>query len=64
MPKSNENQQAGVVVVFKPGVTVEQAQAALERLRDVIDVDYQYPSGMPRVQVFDPKWGGPVWYIP
>lgn len=56
--------QAGAVLVFKPGVTQAQAEAALAKLKDLIDEGYQYPKGMPRVQMFDPEWGGPVWYVP
>lgn len=62
--RDTSKDQAGAVIVFKPGVTKAQAQTALEKLKDVLDLDYQYPKGMPGVEVFNPSWGGPVWYIP
>ena len=61
--KSPYPQQAGVVLVFKMGITPEQAEKALERLKDVIDPDY-YVGGKANVQTFNPQWGGPVFYVP
>ena len=49
--------KAGAVITFKDGVTKKQAEEALKAIRDLCD----YP---PRVNLFDPRWGGPVWYIP
>jgi len=49
--------QAGTVLVFKPGVTQAQAEAALAKLLPLL-------SSPPRVNMFDPEWGGPVWYVP
>jgi Asp-tRNA(Asn)/Glu-tRNA(Gln) amidotransferase C subunit len=49
--------QAGTVLIFKEGVSKEEAQKRLEALRDILDY-------LPRVNEFNPEWGGPVWYIP
>lgn len=49
--------QAGVVLTFREGVTVEQAETALKMLEGILDHE-------PRVQTFDPNWGSPVFYIP
>ncbi len=49
--------QAGAVVVFKPGVSREQAQAALAKIADVLEAS-------PEVRLFDPAFGGPVFYLP
>lgn len=66
----------GAVLVFRKGVTPEQAAAALERIRDVIEVppavrDWTRESAPSRpfrmadkVHEFDDEWGGPVWYVP
>lgn len=58
------NEQYGSVVVFKKGTTQEQARAALAKIQDVIDQDYQYPKGLPRIEGFNPDRGGPVFYVP
>ena len=49
--------RSGTVLVFKEGVTEEQARKALEKLKALLDYT-------PRINTFDPEWGGPVWYIP
>lgn len=66
----------GALVVFAAGVTRQEAEAAIARLRDVVDPEYQgetiFKDGqvefetrpLPTVQEFDPEMGGPVWYIP
>lgn len=48
----------GAVVIFKDGITREQAELILSKLatKDLI--------GYTRAHAFDPSWGGPVWYIP
>jgi len=61
--EEDERRQAGVVLVFKEGVSREEAQSRLEALKDILDLNY-YLSGMPPVQEFNPAWGGPVWYVP
>jgi hypothetical protein len=60
---SEQKTQAGTVLVFKEGVSKEEAQKRLEALRDILDLGY-FLSGMPQVQEFNPDWGGPVWYVP
>ena len=47
----------GTVIVFKETITPLQAAEILNALSPVLESD----AG---VQVFDPKYGGPVWYIP
>jgi hypothetical protein len=47
----------GTVLVFNEGVTREQAREALKRLSDVLGYT-------PRLNDFESRWGGPVWYIP
>lgn len=54
----------GSVVVFKKGITKAQAEAALKSLATVLDENYQYPKGLPRVHEYDDAYGGPVFYIP
>lgn len=56
-PEVTKDLQLGAVLVFKPGTTVEEAQAALAKIRDVV----QHASGP---HAFNPDWGGPVWYVP
>jgi hypothetical protein len=55
--RNTSKDQAGAVLVFKPGVTKEQAQAALKKLQDLLE-------HTPHVNTFNPEWGGPVWYVP
>ena len=47
----------GTVLIFKPGVTEEEAAAALESLENLLD-------NSPSVNVFNANHGSPVWYIP
>lgn len=56
-PTKPQPEQTGAVLVFKPGVTVEQAREALAPLADKLE-------GTPNIQTFFPEWGGPVFYIP
>jgi len=53
----NEKLQLGAVLVFKPSVTSEEAAKALKVLEALLDY-------VPRVNEFNPDWGGPVWYVP
>jgi hypothetical protein len=70
----------GAVLVFKEGVTSEQAAKALAKLKSVLAVpettiDFVRSGNKARmvekpftfasmVESFDDTWGGPVWYIP
>lgn len=64
----------GTVLVFREGVTKEQAAEALLRLQNVVDFGgtvWNPEYGNPRyktpfdfIEEFDDKQGGPVWYIP
>lgn len=56
--------KVGAVLVFKDGVTEEQATNALKMLKDVLDENYWNHIKLGLVQSFDPNYGGPVWYIP
>ncbi len=49
--------QMGAVLVFKPGVPLIDARAALETLQNLLEV-------RPCIKSFNPEHGGPVWYIP
>ena len=49
--------QTGVLIVFKEGVSKEEAEKALKALDSL--VDYQ-----PKVQEFNPDIGYPCFYIP
>lgn len=53
----SDPKQAGAVLVFKPGVTPEEAAKALKALEALLEYT-------PRVNTFNPDWGGPVWYVP
>lgn len=61
---ANTNDRLGAVVVFKPGTTYDEAKAALEKLRDALDLDYLVGGGLPTINSFDEQYGGPVWYVP
>lgn len=68
----------GTVLRFKPGVTRAEADKALVGLTDLLEpcwlaerfegggYDYEktrYDAPY-RLEEYDDKWGGPVWYIP
>jgi hypothetical protein len=57
------NERLGCVLIFKAGITREQAKKALEKLKDVV---LQWPDPFPDkvIQGFNPDHGYPVWYIP
>jgi hypothetical protein len=48
--------KTGALLIFKDGVSKEQARKALEDLKALLDYE--------TIQEFDSRWGGPVWYIP
>lgn len=54
---SQKNEQAGVVLVFKPGITKERAELLLAVIQHTLVEE-------PRVHMFNPEHGGPAWYIP
>lgn len=61
----------GAVVVFKDGVTPEQAEAALLTISHMIEGGYKRKregewvrTPTPTVHSYDPDYGEPVWYIP
>lgn len=60
---ANTNDRLGVVIVFKPGTTHDEATFALAQLDDLLDKDY-YVGGRPTIHEFDEQYGGPVWYVP
>jgi len=47
----------GALVTFKPGTTEAQVREALAKIAPLCDEE-------PRVEKFDDRWGGPVFYIP
>ncbi len=54
-----EKTQLGMVMVFKMGTTKAQIEKALalKGMKEILD----YP---PRINEFNPDWGGPVFYVP
>lgn len=57
LPKYNPT-KVGAVVTFPEGTTSAQVVALLEQLKEKSKID-GYEVG-----IYDPNWGGPVWYIP
>lgn len=57
MKKTDQPKLAGVLIVFKEGISAEEAQKRLEALSDITDYS-------PKVQEFNPDWGYPCFYIP
>jgi len=51
--------QLGAVLVFKPGTTIEKAKKALLKLDDA-----DLLESLPNIETFDPRYGGPVFYVP
>jgi len=49
--------QLGTVLVFKPGTTQQEVREALVTLENLLE-------NFPALHSFNPKHGGPVWYIP
>lgn len=61
--------RTGALIVFKPGMTAEDAEAILGNIASVIDFDYYVGNSDEEklsnmVHTYDPEWGGPVWYLP
>ena len=64
----------GALLIFHPDVTDEEATAALEKIKDVLDLpsmtyDWDKKKEKPfemssQIQEFDDEWGHPAWYIP
>jgi len=53
----NDHTNVGAVIVFREGITEEQAKLALEQIRGLL-------AHEPQVHGFNAEWGSPVWYIP
>jgi hypothetical protein len=51
--------QIGAVIVFKECVTRACAEAWIDQMQTALDHKYGTQVGE-----FDPKYGGPVWYVP
>jgi hypothetical protein len=56
-------ERVGAVVIFKPGVTVDEARRALINVPQVESGDDPLVDG-PQVEAFDPNHGFPVFYVP
>lgn len=55
----------GAVVVFGEGVDRQMAEAFLRNMEKRLVLDgSQWVDGVTPVHEFDPRSGGPVWYIP
>ncbi len=58
----------GSVIVFKEGVTAEEAEAILLSLKDKVEIPIDWetnePSASRMLHSFNPNYGGPVWYVP
>jgi hypothetical protein len=55
--RDTSKDQAGTVLTFKPGVSKQEAELALRQIQHLLE-------HRPSVNMFNPEWGGPVWYIP
>jgi len=61
MNKTEQKQQAGVLIVFGESVSPERAKKILAKFvaenRDALNHD-------PKIITFNPDWGSPCFYIP
>lgn len=58
-PIDHEARQTGAVLIFRRGITVEDARELLERFAEELKLD-----GEPVVRAFNPTYGSPVFYVP
>lgn len=67
--------QSGATIVFKEGITPEQAAIALESIAHLIEMPKPDRRWLPKerlnqsparllVNEFEPEYGSPCWYIP
>jgi hypothetical protein len=67
--------QTGAVLIFKPGVSPEQAARALAQIQDLLELPNPDATWTPRewkgkqpveciIHSYDPSIGSPCWYIP
>ncbi len=63
---AEENIRLGSVIVFKEGVTREEAAKALMAIGEVLDLNNRnsFAECLNKVRSFNEDYGGPVWYIP
>jgi len=60
----------GAVIVLKPGLTEAEANACLEQIRAMSDVEIEdFTVGTefikcPKMHEYDDRHGGPVFYLP
>lgn len=65
----------GAVIVFRRHVSEAEAAQALHQLTTLIETgpgtpvpgspgNFNPPSGSDRLEEFDDRYGGPVWYVP
>ena len=63
MKAMSKRKRCGAVVVFRQGVTPEQAEDAFRKIADVLETGTTGAVVLPTVHKFDIRdW--PVWYIP
>lgn len=54
----------GALLVFRDGVTKEEAVEALERIATVVEPPRQPFKMSDKIEEFDPEYGWPVFYVP
>ena len=70
MAKHIQNdEKLGALVTFKDNVPRHVAEEALRSIGHLIDINKDWETGEPLdpgdyVRSYDPRIGGPVWYIP
>ena len=59
-----DENQYGVVLVFKEGTTPKQIREALEGVKHLLPEPTKWSPNGYHLNSFNNKWGYPAWYIP
>ncbi|KKM02525.1 hypothetical protein LCGC14_1783580 [marine sediment metagenome] len=65
MAKYHKNKDhLAALIYFREDITEDQARKALQRISPLIEKPFNSDDAGDLVQSYDPRSGGPVWYIP
>lgn len=59
-----DTDRLGALINFREGISEADARKALQRISGLIEMPWESEDAGDLLRSYDPRDGGPVWYIP